>query len=458
MKNNLINKNKINIYKKILFLSLPVTFENLITTFVNFVDVFMVGADKPELGLGKVAIAGIGSANQIFFILVVSLFGLFSGANILTAQFFGNKNYEMIKKITSLTITLGVLFSIPFFYFATFQPELLIRIYSTDPEVILNGSYYLRIIGISYPIFALAFAISMQLRGIGKAKYSLYASIAGVVINIILNYILIEGHFGIPAFGIKGAAIATLTARTVSTIYLITIIKKYNLPIIGNIKDVFTIKKEFIIKFLKISTTTLIHEIIWVIGTSSKVMIYGRIGTLELASIQIVTTISSIAFTMFSGLSNATSIIIGNEIGSENEENVMHYSDICINMMLGLGFLTFVLLNIFSPMILNIMRIEPQLVTMSRTLLMVEAVLVIFKSLSLIFIVGILRSGGDVMYSLVIELVFLWGISIPLVYIGGLVFHLPIYIVYILSVSDDIIKIIPAYIRYRSKKWIKSLY
>lgn len=179
----------------------------------------------------------------------------------------------------------------------------------------------------------------MELRAIGKTKYSFYSSFIGLLINATINYTLIFGHFGFPAMGVRGAAIATVIARIISTGYIIFIIYKLKLPIAGKINELFDLSLDFFIKVMKISLPVFIHEILWVLGASMYVVIFGRMGTDFAASVQIVKSISSLVLTLLFGLSSATAAIIGNEIGAGREEKAYDYSIILIKVAIICGIL-----------------------------------------------------------------------------------------------------------------------
>ena len=277
MKERKINKK--SVYRKVINIGLPVAIENMIYALMNFVDMFMVGNENVILGLGTVAVAGLGFANQMFMIFMTSLFGMNSGGGILAAQYFGNKDYKNLKRCLGITISVGFLFSLLFLFAGLFIPETVISVFTNDSKVIRIGADYLRIVAWVYPLVGVGFAFNMQLRAIGKTKYSFYSSVIGLVINVAINYVLIFGHFGFPALGVRGAAIATVIARIISTFYIIYIIYKLKLPIAGKINELFDLSLEFFVKVMKISLPVFIHEILWILGSSVYVMIFGRMGT-----------------------------------------------------------------------------------------------------------------------------------------------------------------------------------
>ena len=299
------------------------------------------------------------------------------------------------------------------------------------------------------------FAFNIQLRAIGKTKYSFYSSVIGLLINVVINYVLIFGHFGFPAMGVRGAAVATVIARIISTFYIIYIIYKLKLPTAGEINEIFDLSMDFFIKVMKISLPVFIHEILWVLGASMYVMIFGRMGTDFAAAVQVVKSISSLVLTLLFGLSSATSAIIGNEIGAGREDKAYDYSIILLKVAILSGVIIGAIVFIFSPFIL--IHVNAKSYPLAKEIVKAEVFVIFIKAISLQLLVGILRSGGDTLWTMFTDLIPLWFIAIPITYFSGLYSGLPVAIVYLLSCSDEVIKIFPCVIRLRSRKWINNL-
>lgn len=445
------------LYKKVFTIGIPVSIENMIYSLMNFIDVFMVGKENVVLGLGTAAVAGLGFANQIFMIFMVSLFGLNSGGGILAAQYYGKKDYKNLKKCLGITITVGLLFSFLFFLMGLFIPEKIIGIFTSDPKVLKLGANYFRIIALIYPLIGLGYSFNMQLRAIGKNQYSLYSTIIGLCINLVGNYLFINGNLGFPAMGVVGAAIATVIARIVSVFYLIYIIYKNKLPMAGNFQELFKLSWSFIAKALKISLPVFGHEIMWVTGVSMYVIIYGRIGTEATAAIQVVKSISNLVFTLVFGLSSGTAAIIGQEIGAGNEENAYKYAVELLKISLVIGTAVALFVYAICPVVLILMKVDSAIYPLARQIVFSEGILIIIKTTGTLFIVGVLRAGGDTLWTMFADLIPLWTFAIPLTYIAGLKFGLPIALVYLCSGSDELLKMPFCIQRLKSRKWINNL-
>ena len=445
------------LYKKVFTIGIPVSIENMIYSLMNFIDVFMVGKENVALGLGTAAVAGLGFANQVFMIFIVSLFGLNSGGGILAAQYYGKKDYKNLKKCLGITITVGLMFSFLFFLMGLFIPEKIIGIFTSDPKVLKLGANYFRIIALIYPLIGLGYSFNMQLRAIGKNQYSLYSTIIGLCINLVGNYLFINGNLGFPAMGVVGAAIATVIARIVSIFYLIYIIYKNKLPMAGNFQELFKLSWSFIAKALKISLPVFGHEIMWVTGVSMYVIIYGRIGTEATAAIQVVKSISNLVFTLVFGLSSGTAAIIGQEIGAGNEENAYKYGVELLKISLVIGTAVALFVYVICPVVLILMKVDSAIYPLARQIVFSEGILIIIKTTGTLFIVGVLRAGGDTLWTMFADLIPLWTFAIPLTYIAGLKLGLPVALVYLCSGSDELLKMPFCIQRLKSRKWINNL-
>ena len=229
------------------------------------------------------------------------------------------------------------------------------------------------------------------------------------------------------------------------------------LPVAGTFSELFSISWDFATKILKVSLPVFGHEIMWVTGVSIYVVIVGRMGTEYAAAVQIVKSISNLIFVLLFGLASATSTIIGNEIGAGNEEEAYSTAVALLKAGITLGVIVAITSYAISPLMLKIMGVEKNLYPLTRQIFFSEMILIIAKSAGTQLIVGILRAGGDTLWTMFMDLIPLWFVAIPLTYIGGIKLGLPISIVYFFTGTDELIKIIPCIKRLKSRKWINNL-
>ena len=411
----------------------------------------MVGKENPTLGLGVNAVSGLGIVNQIYFIFIVASFGLYSGASVLSSQYYGKKDYRHLSNILFFLIISSLLISFPFLLIAIFIPERLISFYTNNAIVIKLAVQYFKIAVLTFPITGLSFAFSMQFRVISKAKYAFYSSLLGLLINAVGNTILI------PIYGISGAAFSTVMARLLALVYMIYITYSLKLPIIDKFKNMINIEFALIKSIVLISLPAFLHEIFWVIGTNFKTRFYSQIGPTQFAAIVTVTTISSVIFSVFSGISNASAILIGNELGRGDLKKAELVSKLCIKLMLIFSIILGISLVLITPLILNIMGINDEVKNLANSIMYMEAISMIYKSISLLFVVGILRAGGDIYFGMIVDIIGVWIISLPLIYLSLNILGLDIKYVYLLGGISDLFSTIVCYFRYKEKKWLKRI-
>ena len=208
---------------------------------------------------------------------------------------------------------------------------------------------------------------------------------------------------------------------------------------------------------MKVSLPVFAHEIMWVTGVSIYVIIIGRMGTEYAAAVQIVKSISNLIFVLLFGLASATSTIIGNEIGAGKEEEAYRTAVVLLKAGIALGITVAITFYAISPLVLQLMGVNKNLYPLTSQIFFSEMILIVAKSAGVLLIVGILRSGGDTLWTMFMDLIPLWFIAIPLTYIGGLILGLPISVVYFFTGIDELIKIIPCLKRLKSGKWINNL-
>ncbi|MBM7614471.1 MATE family efflux transporter [Alkaliphilus hydrothermalis] len=437
--------------KRMLTIALPISLQNLIFSSLNMVDTVMIGR------LGEAEIAAVGLANQYFFILNLLLFGINSGGAIFTAQFWGKKDTSNIKRVLGITLILGGGLSILFAVLAFFNPEFLLRIFTKDRTVIGLGSKYLRIVSLSYFITAISFAYSFILRSIGQAKLPMVVSGVSLLTNTLLNYLLIFGNFGFPQMGIQGAALATLVSRGLEIVFLLTVVYRQKMVLAGRIKELFHISRNLFKRYIDTALPVILNEGFWVVGMTMYSISYARISTEAIASVQIANTVQSIFMVVAFGLGNSCAVMLGNSIGAKNEKEAIDYGFKFSILSVVTGILLGVLIFTTAPFILSFFNISDTVYQNAKYILMVISFFMTFKIFNTILIIGILRSGGDTKFSLILEMSSVWLYGVPLAFIGAHVLHLPIHWVVALVTSEEVVKAIFGVPRVISKKWVRNV-
>lgn len=448
---NLNNENK-RFYKLLVSLCIPIIIQNLISTSVNIIDTVMISS------LGEASVASIGVANQYFFLFNMTLSGLTGGAGLFISQFFGKNDSNNIKKVTGLNVLLGIILGLLFFIPAFIFPKFIIHFFSYDPEVVKLCIQYFSIIAFCYPLIAVSTVFSMGSRSVRNPKLGMICSAVALISNIILNYGLIFGNLGLPALGVRGAAIATVIARFIEFSLLIgyVYIVKKDYVLKFNIANLKSIDKQFINTFFEKSTPILLNDSGWAIGTVLYSVAYAKAGTSAIAASQIATSTGNFFIMTAVCVAIGASIMLGNELGADNKEVAIDYAKKFSKIVFVVGTLFGLILILNIPVLLKMFSVSDSLAPDIIKIFAIMGLLMGLKSFNTLLIIGILRSGGDTKYSLFLELGCMWLVSLPLTFIFAIK-GAPIYILVLLTYSEEIVKFIFGVPRALSKKWVANI-
>lgn len=444
----ILSRNK-NFYKTILSIVLPITFQNLISVSVNMADTIMLGT------LGEVELTASSIGGQLFFILMVLIMGISSGANVMCAQYFGKEDRENINKVLSLAYILGVILSLIALMIALFFPKVFMIIFTTDIRVIEKGIIYLKISSLSYIFFSITIISSSVLRSIKKVKIPALINVISLIINVTLNYILILGNLGFRPMGIKGAAIATVVARICECILMIIYIKFFENTL--NYKVSNNINKELKKQYIKVTTPIFLNELCWTIGSSIITLIVSRMGTNVVAANSINNVSYQLSLLFVQGLSSASSVIIGNTIGTGDYQKVRSYANTIVILSIFCGLIASSSIIFMRDFILSFYNVTEETKFIAKNIMIATSIVILFKSLSSNLLFGILRGGGDNKFVFKYEMITLYFLAIPLGTIAAFYLKLSVPLIFIFLKSDEIIKGIIGYFRVKKGNWINDV-
>ena len=268
-------------YKTVFRLALPVTLQSFIMASLHMVDNIMVGQ------LGETPIAAVGLSNQVYFNLHLYINAVAGSCSIFISQFWGNKDRVNIQKILGLGLIVNFVSAFLFFLAGALIPERILALFSDDPELISMGAGYLRITSFSYVMMAVTATYSAALRSMEEVKLPMRASLIGLSTNAVLNYVLIFGHFGFPKLGVIGAAIGTVIARLLEMGILLTATYGYKYLDISKFIEMFRIPTDLVKRYFRMSSIVVAKDMVWAIGMTVYMGIYGRMGTDVVAVINI---------------------------------------------------------------------------------------------------------------------------------------------------------------------------
>lgn len=432
-------------------IAVPVTLQLILTTVTNMVDTMMIGT------LGTATISAVGLANKFFYVFALLIFGVHSGTGLLMAQFFGNEDHYHIRKTFGIGLIINLTAAFGYLFAARLAPGTVMSIFTDSSEAISIGIRYLSIVCFCYPLFALTSLMSSFLRSTKQVRIPVIASSVSIVTNISLNYCLIFGKFGFPELGVEGAAIATVIARLAECTILayFCFIRGTVLP--GKISDFFGWTKAFLSNFASHSLPVIFNEMVWGLGTTLYFVAYGRLGDDAVAAITVSNTITDILTTTGNGLSSATCVLLGNELGAGHLEKADDYSEKLLVTGFTAGCILAVLMFLLRYPVLSLFSVTDEVRRLAASCIAVFTSILPCIFMNLIIIVGVLRAGGDTRMCFIIDTAGVWLWAVPMAFLGCLVWKLPIYAVYALVLTEEIIKTATGLLRYRQKVWLRNL-
>ncbi len=431
--------------------ALPIAIQSAISSSINLVSIVMIGS------MGETAVASVGLANQIFFLLMFLLFGMSSGAAVFTAQLWGKKDVLNIRRVVGLGLAVSLGGALIFTLIAAFIPEFALGLYTTDAAVIENGSHYLRIICFSYFATAITYTYASVLRSTGDVRVPAAVSAGALALDALLNYTLIFGKFGFPQMGIAGAATATAIARVVECVALLIVTYTRRLPAAASLKEMLGSSPEMRRKFFNTALPVVFNETLWSLGITTYNGIYAHISTMSIAAINISSSIENLAFVIFISISNATSIMIGNRIGAGDEPRAFQIARKSLILQASGAILMGVVIYLTKDLFLNLYNVAEEVRLYAHNILTVVSFVLWIRISNMTLVVGILRSGGDTRFSLALDIGPLWLIGVPMALVGANVLGWPVHQVYLLVMLEEVAKLLIGIWRFLSKKWIHNL-
>lgn len=438
-------------YKLLFSISIPIAMQNLITFAVSMIDTLMVGS------LGKVPLAAVSIANNLFFVLMILMFGLASGSNIMISQYWGKEDVKTIHKILSIMYRVCIGIVLIFIGIAVFLPTQFMSIFSNDAEVIAGGASYLRIVCIGYMFYGITNCTIMMLRSVKTVKISIVVYTVSLCVNAFFNWVFIFGNLGSPAMGIQGAALATTIARitefAIVMIFMVFVEDKIRL----RPKHLVRVDKVILEDYVRTCSPVLFNELLWSTGSSMISVVVGQMGTDIVAA----NTINSVAFQLVTvfifGISNATSVIIGNTIGEGRKDKAKEYAFTIAIFSFIVGIMAGIIIYIIRPFVVSLYNVPAETKAIAMDIMSVTSIILIFQSVGTCMMMGVLRGGGDAKFVLINDIIFMWLIAIPGGFFAAFVLDLPIVPVFFVLKADELFKSVVAIFRVVSGKWVRDV-
>lgn len=443
-----MDERKRSLRKEIVRLALPIALQQFMTALVGVCDAIMLGK------LSQDAMSAVSLATQVTFVFNLFMFAFMAGENMFVAQYYGKGDYTGISQVFSLVTKICGCIAVVFLAGTLFFPEQLMRILTNEETLIVLGSEYLRVIGISYVFSGIAQIFLAIMKNCGAVNMSTLINGVMVILNIALNAVFIFGLSGFPKMGIKGAALATVLATVVQFLWSVG----YVLCRIRAVKfSLRSCEKKLFGRFWQKTVPLLINNLAWGIGFSMYSVIMGHLGTDAVAANGIANISKNLVVCFCLGLGNAGSIIVGNRLGADRLQEAKEVGETLTKTAIIAGIVSGLVLIALSPFITKMVDLTPTARGYLQKMLLISSYYIAGKSVNCMTIGGIFAAGGDSKFGMLCDSVTLWCIIVPLGCICAFILKLPVMVVYFVLNLDEIIKLPVVYKHYKKYKWIKNL-
>ena len=433
-------------------LAFPIMIQNLISTLVNSADTIMLGY------VSQTAMAASSLANQYTFVLFCFYYGLGIGTSVLCAQYFGKGDKQTVERIIGLAARVTILISLLFFVFSFFAPEAIMKIFTDSPQTIKEGAAYLKVLSFSFVFMGFSQVFVSALRSVGKIVFPSALYVVSLLVNVLMNAAFIFGLFGLPRLGVVGVALGTVSARAVEVI-LCFVYSAAGKDIKFRLKNLFRRSSVLFKDFLKISAPSVVNDLMWGMAATTCTAILGHIGDDMVAANAVAVMVVNMGAIVCRGFSNATTIIVSQTLGENRMEDTKVYAKRILWLTVIVSLLGCCVILAIRPFMVQFYRDK-----LTETAIYYLGIIMIMTTWRLVgegintcLICGCFRGGGDAKFGMVVDTVFMWGVSVPLMAIAAYVLKLPPVWVYFVMTLDEFEKMPVVFAHYFKFKWMKNI-
>ena len=435
---------------RVAVIAVPVALQNLLSTTGSMVDTMMIAS------LGQTEVGAVGLCAQFSSLMFSGYWGFVGGGMLFFSQYWGAGDDDGINRSYGLTLTCMMTVGLIFGTLAVFFPEAVMRLY-TDKEAIQRiGTEYLRIAGFSYPLMVFSMAMASLLRCTGQVRLPLYGSFAAVLTNIGLNWVLIFGRLGLPAMGVRGAALATVISQLVSILIVILLARRAGHPYLLALSRHFRWTGAFIRTYFRKCFPILCNEVLIGLGNMVINIVLGRQPEEAIAALAVFRTLEGLVIGFFAGFSSASSVLVGTEVGAGHPDTAFARAWRLVYLcQTFIGLLGLTLIALHTP-ILSMMGMR------GESFRLAFGMVAIYAGFALIRMGNwtqndTFRAAGDATTGTVLEIIFMWVMIIPLVWVTGMILHAPTLLVFACCYADEPIRYVMMQIHLYRGTWIRPV-
>lgn len=433
-------------------LAFPIMIQNLISTLVNSADTIMLGY------VSQTAMAASSLANQYTFVLFCFYYGLSAGTSVLCAQYWGKGDKQTVERILGLASRVVILISLIFFSISFFFPGAIMRLFTSSPETIHEGIRYLRVLSFSFIFMGFAQIFVSALRSVGKVVFPSVIYVVSLLVNVLLNAAFIFGLFGLPKLGVIGVALGTVSARVVEAVMCI-VYSAVSRDVKIKLENLFRSSGVLFKDFIKISAPAVINDLVWGLAASTFTAILGHIGDDMVAANAVAVMVVNMGAIVCRGFANATTIIVSQTLGENRMEDAKVYAGRMLRLTFVVSLLGCGVILAIRPLMLRFYsdKLTPTALSYLGILMIMTTWRLVGEAVNTCLICGCFRGGGDSKFGMILDIIFMWGVAVPLMAVAAYVLKLPPIWVYFVMTLDELEKMPFIFIHYFKHKWMKNI-
>ena len=442
-------------YRQLFSIFIMVALQNLVAYSVNMIDNVMMGS------YSQTALSGAATVNQIFFLVQQTAISVCDANIILASQYYGQGRMSPVRKITGVSLKLGLGCGLFFAAVCGLFPVPLLHFFTRDAAIIEQGQIYLQIILFTFPLFILTNVLMAALRCVGTVKISFYISVVSLIINTCINYVLIFGRFGFPEMGIRGAAVGTLTARIAELLIVLGYVRFRDRKLQLFSENFLSCGRQLTVDFLRVAAPVMAASLLWAVSVPLQTAILGHLpgpdASDAIAANSVATTFYQYLKVVVRAMASATAVVMGQTVGRGDLHRIRSDARTVSVLNLCVGIVLAVILFLLHGPLLSRYSLTPNAMRLADQIMIVMCFVMVGMAYQMPVCNGVLRGSGDTKFSLILNTVSVWAIVMPLSLLAAFVWQLPVPAVVLCIQSDQIFKGLPVFLRVRSGKWIKHL-
>lgn len=438
--------------RKMLRIALPIALQNLVAASAQVVDGLMVET------LGNEYYAAVTQAGRYSFLFQLFLFGAASGTSMFISQFWGKRDVGGIHKVMSLCLRITLGLALLFFLGAALIPRQIMSLFLQEGLSREQAVQYLSTVGFSYLFAGVNIVFANTLRATGRATLAMTAGITSILVNTLFNYILIHGRFGAPPMGVRGAAVATVIAEGVSMVINVGYTYWKRQPGAIKIRHMKWPERQFTLDYIRRVLPVVLNEGLWCLGMTMYAVFHGMLGDDAVNAVGVYSSLDELMTVAVFGVVNASSILIGHAIGAGRRDEAvltawrMLLVVECMSLVTAGGIIA-----LRYPMLSLFRHLSAGSLESAAHLLVIACCVMPARFFNTINIVGILRAGGDTVFSMALDAGTVWLVGVPCTAVATMALGWPIEGVFAATMVEEVVKLMAGLPRFLSGKWINNL-